>query len=600
MSTASSLKETIDPALVALCGTVLESRYEVGRILGAGGMGAVFEAIHLRLDRPVAIKVLRPVFVGHEQFVKRFLREAKAASKIRQRNVVEILDYGEAESGMVYSVMELLRGQDLGQMLGDQPEQRLSWAQAHGYLAQIAAGLKAAHSHGVIHRDIKPANCIVAREDDDVVVKIVDFGIAKVDGSEQTQQITSTAEVLGTPAYIAPELVRTNEAASGLSDVYSLGVLAYRMLTGHVPFTGSTAFEVLHRACFEQPVPLRTYVPDLPPEVESFVLLLMAKDPSERPATMQAVREGLFELGCRTLEPQAVRPIHTGPFAAVPVEPATMALSAHAVDRSNQRERSTEILSDSMIPEVHRAPKEVRSYSGAHRTIAAAMVEEQGAPPSPALERSLRAHGSVVRANEHDEEHERNTDVGPTRTGWWLGMALGVGVSVSVTIAALLLLTSQDDDANATDSARGVIVADPEQTARASEVRHHDEPEPAEPEPAEPKPAEPEPEPEPEPDPEPEPAEPEPEPDEPGYARQPTPPTNATIIKKLKKRIRAKCVDVPLGEPVTASFLIQTSGRVVGLSVTPSTRPGQCAEALIMSTTFLPPPATKPIRLALE
>lgn len=164
-----------------LCGTVLGERYALGRVLGAGGMGAVFEAKDQRLGRAVAIKVMRPVFAGHVEYVKRFLREAQTASKVRHRNVVVILDYGEAAGGLVYSVMEMLVGRDLEEVLEARPGQRMAWEEACGLLVQIASGLKAAHGQGVIHRDIKPANCFVTVEDDEPVVKLVDFGIAKLD-----------------------------------------------------------------------------------------------------------------------------------------------------------------------------------------------------------------------------------------------------------------------------------------------------------------------------------------------------------------------------------------------------------------------------------
>ena len=296
----------VPAALAGLSGTVLEQRYELGRVLGSGGMGAVFEARHLRLDRPVAIKVLRPAYAAESEYIERFLREAKAASKIRHRNVVEILDYGEAAGGLVYSVMEFLVGQDLQQLLQAQPQGRLSWARAYGLLVQIASGLKAAHGQGVIHRDIKPANCFLTDEDGEPVVKLVDFGIARLEGSERGHTLTGTAQVLGTPSYIAPELVRTPQPASPQSDVYALGVLAYRMLAGGVPFVADTVFELLRVACFE-PVPsLRARVPEVPVEVEGLVLQMLAKEPERRPADMLAVRQRLVALGRRTLGVQAV------------------------------------------------------------------------------------------------------------------------------------------------------------------------------------------------------------------------------------------------------------------------------------------------------
>ncbi len=306
----SASKDGVSPApsaaLAGLSGTILEQRYELGRVLGSGGMGAVFAARHLRLDRPVAIKVLRPMYAAEGEYVERFLREAKAASKIRHRNVVEIHDYGEARGGLVYSVMEYLVGQDLQQLLNSRPDQRIPWFEACGLLVQIASGLKAAHGKQVIHRDIKPANCFLTNEDGEPLIKLVDFGIARLDGAARGATLTGTAQVLGTPSYIAPEQVRTQSPASPQSDMYALGVVAYRMLTGTVPFSGATVFEILRHACFDPAPPMRERVPELPEPVERFVMELLAKEPEQRPADMVEVRERLVMLGRETLGAHAV------------------------------------------------------------------------------------------------------------------------------------------------------------------------------------------------------------------------------------------------------------------------------------------------------
>ena len=284
--------------LEKLSGTVLEQRYELGEILGSGGMGAVFRARHLRLDRAVAIKVLRPAFVDNDEYVKRFLQEARLASRIRHQNVVEILDYGEASDGLIYSVMELLEGHDLHKLLRAQSSGRLPWSFACGLLMQVARGLQAAHDQGVIHRDIKPANCFLTRAQG--LIKLVDFGIARLEDTN-AQQLTATNHMLGTPKYIAPEIVRTNSTASPRSDIYAMGVLAYRMLTGGEPFSGETCFHLLHNICFT-PVPsIRQRVPEVPASVEAFVIELLAKDPDERPPNMLVVLDRLSTLERQTL-----------------------------------------------------------------------------------------------------------------------------------------------------------------------------------------------------------------------------------------------------------------------------------------------------------
>jgi len=302
VESATTLVSASRRELSRLSGTVLEARYELGPILGQGGMGAVFTARHLRLDRVVAIKVLRPALADRHEYGHRFLREAKAASKIRHRNVVEILDYGETTDGLLYSVMEFLEGQDIEALLREQPARRLPWRQARPLLLQVVSGLRAAHARGVIHRDIKPANCVVTREDDAPLVKLVDFGIAKVEDHEDGVALTATAQVIGTPGYIAPELIRALGPADARSDIYSVGVLAYRMLVGRTPFSGTSLFDVLEQSCRASVPSLRARVPEIPELVESFVLELLAKDPRDRPLDMAAVRQRLEELNEESLD----------------------------------------------------------------------------------------------------------------------------------------------------------------------------------------------------------------------------------------------------------------------------------------------------------
>jgi len=271
-------------------GRVLDDRYQVGCVLGSGAMGAVFEATHVRILRRVAIKVMRPSFASREGFAARFMQEARAASLVRHPNVVEMLDFGEIDDGTVYSVMEFLEGEDLGALL--KRETVLSWSRAKPMLQQIAAALHAAHVNGVIHRDIKPGNCFVVSAGDGELerIKVVDFGIAKLDDTliDGDHALTATGEVLGTPTYMAPELVR-GHLANPLTDIYALGVLAYRMLTGHIPFEGRTAMEVLYQHTSVEPEPLSRWRDDIPPAVESLVLEMLAKVPERRPQGMNVV-----------------------------------------------------------------------------------------------------------------------------------------------------------------------------------------------------------------------------------------------------------------------------------------------------------------------
>jgi serine/threonine protein kinase len=255
-------------------------------------MGHVYAAVHIALDQRVAIKVLQPRFVDDERFRARFLQEARAASSIRHPNIVEIKDFGEAQGGAVYFVMEHLRGHDLSVELRHQGA--LPWPRARNILLQAASGLQAAHAKKIIHRDIKPGNCFLLDDEDAGlvdVVKLVDFGIAKV-GDSSRRGLTGTDEIIGTAKYMSPEQARS-ERLDARSDVYSLGAMAYEMLTGLVPFRRSDVLGVIAAHLEEQPEPMRRLAPEVPAAADAMVLKMLAKAPKDRYASMKAVMQVL-------------------------------------------------------------------------------------------------------------------------------------------------------------------------------------------------------------------------------------------------------------------------------------------------------------------
>jgi serine/threonine protein kinase len=273
-------------------GTTFDGRYRILGQLGRGGMGHVYEAVHVALDQRVAIKVLHARFAEDERFRARFLQEARAVSRIRHPNVVEIKDFGSAPNGAVYFVMEYLRGHDLGVELLRQGA--LPWARARHILLQAAGALQAAHAKQTIHRDIKPGNCFLLADEDAGlvdVVKLVDFGIAKV-GDAARRGLTGTGEILGTANYISPEQAR-GEPLDARSDVYSLGAMAYEMLTGLVPFRGSNALQVITAHIEQQPEPVRRLAPEVPAAADAMVLKMLAKAPEARYESMMAVVQAL-------------------------------------------------------------------------------------------------------------------------------------------------------------------------------------------------------------------------------------------------------------------------------------------------------------------
>jgi len=280
-----------------LSGRILD-RYELVRRLGVGGMGAVYEAEHIALKKRVAVKLLRHDLAAQPIARRRFLREARVATRVKHPNVVDILDFGETPEGWVYFVMELLSGRDLDALIRSTP--RLSWARAQGILRQVASALRTAHAHGIIHRDMKPANCFLVEtpglEDTDFV-KVLDFGIAKYASwaaTEQTEVLTSTDEILGTVGYMAPEVAmgRTDLRA----DIYAMGVMMYRMLVGELPFSGTTAFETLAKHINEPPPRPRELEPSIPVGVEAIILKALRKRVDERFQSMKELCDAL-ELG---------------------------------------------------------------------------------------------------------------------------------------------------------------------------------------------------------------------------------------------------------------------------------------------------------------
>ncbi len=283
-----------DPGLE---GEVLAGRYKIVRRLGQGGMATVYVGEHVDIGRRCAVKVLSPAYAGDPEAVERFLREARAASKIRHPNIIEITDFGRA-GGTVFFVMELLEGEDL--LARIERTGRLVWPEARDVFLQICGALAAAHARGIVHRDLKPENCFCTpRPDGGTLVKVLDFGIAKVNTSTlQGPALTQMGRVFGTPAYMSPE--QADGAPADLrSDVYSLGVTMYHALTGRLPFEADTAMGYLKQHMFSAPRALRAVAPEagILPEVEAIVLKALQKDPALRFQAMDEVAAAILAVG---------------------------------------------------------------------------------------------------------------------------------------------------------------------------------------------------------------------------------------------------------------------------------------------------------------
>jgi tRNA A-37 threonylcarbamoyl transferase component Bud32 len=261
--------------------------YRVVRKLGSGGMGAVYLAEHPLIGKKVALKVIHRELAENQEVVTRFFNEARAVNKIGNEHIVDITDFGRSPSGEHFFVMELLAGKSLADVLRE--EGRLALGRALRIAAQIADALAAAHAAGIVHRDLKPDNVfLVPRHGDPDFVKILDFGLAKLqDGGGA--RITKAGVVLGTPQYMSPEQCESRPTIDARSDVYALGVLLYQMLSGAVPFDGSTMGEILVKHVGREPPPLE----GVPAAASRIVMRCLAKAPDDRFPSMIELREAL-------------------------------------------------------------------------------------------------------------------------------------------------------------------------------------------------------------------------------------------------------------------------------------------------------------------
>ena len=251
--------------------TVVDGRYRIERRLGSGGMADVYLALDQQLGRRVALKLLYRRFAEDPEFVERFRREASAAAGLQHQHVVSVYDRGEWE-GTYYIAMEYLEGRSLKAVIAQHAP--LEPDVAIDYAIQILRAARFAHRRGVIHRDLKPHNVIV---DDEGVLKVTDFGIARAGASDMTQ----TGSIMGTAQYLSPEQAQ-GHAVSQQSDLYSIGIVLYEMLTGRVPFDGDSAVAIALKQVGEAPVPPSAYNPAVSPQLEQVVLRALQKDPAAR------------------------------------------------------------------------------------------------------------------------------------------------------------------------------------------------------------------------------------------------------------------------------------------------------------------------------
>jgi len=271
---------------------LLAGKYRLGRLLGEGGMGAVYEAEHTGLGARVAIKLLSE-HIQNERAIARFRREARAMAAVRHDNVVTVTDTGTDEEGTPFLVMELLEGESLNALI--KRERRVTPEAAVPIAMQMLAGLAAAHDRGIVHRDLKPGNVFLAwGNENDRRVKILDFGISKF-AEGGTRDLTAEGTMIGTPHYMAPEQARGDKEVDKRADLYGVGVLLYRMVTGRLPFSKKPSDGLYEQILAGEIPPPREVAPDLPEPLEQVILKSMMLDPNDRYPDARAMRRALIE-----------------------------------------------------------------------------------------------------------------------------------------------------------------------------------------------------------------------------------------------------------------------------------------------------------------
>jgi serine/threonine-protein kinase len=310
----------------ALVGETIDGKYLIKSVLGAGGMGTVYAAENIRLGRPVAIKVLVKNSADPSG-EKRFSKEARATGSISHPHICQVYDFG-ITNGSPYIVMEKLVGETLSTRIAR--ERILPIDEACSIIADVADGLGAAHAQNILHRDVKPDNVFLAKIGDEIVVKLVDFGIAKnIRKSGTMDTLTQVGTIVGTPDYMAPEQAAGARDLDARVDVYACGVMLYELLTGTRPFVASDTRELLQRVLAGAPTPPRTHRPEISRDLEQVVLVAMRKNPRDRFDSARELSNALRQIA-RSGSTSISIPAQASP--ALPSELATKASRAPALD----------------------------------------------------------------------------------------------------------------------------------------------------------------------------------------------------------------------------------------------------------------------------
>jgi len=413
-------------------------KFRLDSVIGRGGMGSVWSATHVGLGHRLALKLIAREYVRSPEALRRFDAEAKAAARLQSRHVVQVFDNGTLDDGTPFIAMELLSGENVSERI--EHGGPLGLAQTVDIMAQCCKALGRAHAAGIVHRDIKPDNIFLAREPDDDadIVKILDFGVAKMAMDETESLVTGTGALLGTPLYMSPEQIRGARDADLRADLYSLGLVAYTMLTGRVAIAGETFGDILVKICTHPLPSLVATVPTLPYAMEAWFHKACAREPGDRYQTAQELIDAL-----RTAS--GTIPTHPGGLPRMPSAP-TLESAAAAGSRTPSFGHSAAVAATLAAPAVSTGP-----------ALPAAITGTGGSPPA------FSQSGAAVSVTAAGVPRR------PTSALVWAGVLAGL-LAVGGAVVFAVSLRRGDPAASSAPSAAAQAATAPASTAAATLV----------------------------------------------------------------------------------------------------------------------------------
>lgn len=400
-------------------GDSFAGKYTIGRVLGQGGVGVVFEAFHQRLNQRVAIKILRAEVRKSTEWLTRFDREARASVKLRSPNVARVFDVDSTPDGTPYMVMELLEGWTLNEEISARGQ--LPVAEAVGYILEACSAMAEAHALGIVHRDLTPANIFLSNANGRRVVKVLDFGISKV--ADERVNVTTTDAAFGTPQYVSPEQIRSTAHVDTRTDIWSMSVILFQALSGTTPFEGKNASAVVAAVLMDQPKSLGALRPDLPKTLTSVVMKGLEKNLSDRYQTIDEFAAAIAPFGPPNFALHAGGPLSdragmlmTGPLSIpspplmASLTPATMSAENEFLTPPFRKQRRTWIVAGALAASVVLITALVLGLSGSSEPpqngATAAMGSAASSTPEPV---SAAPAESAIDLGELPEPDEANS-----------------------------------------------------------------------------------------------------------------------------------------------------------------------------------------------